>query len=193
MVGGASCCGGQITAEEEMSDWTFEDEVNSFSYYTQQLADLWPQKLALSGCFSGLCAFFYADSVLLWLWLGSLIGDFASGVALALHTDKHLSYDKLRSGVTKIAVYLIYILIAAVAGVTINRASGFEIPFLNLFVAYMTLTELRSILHNMEAYGFKTPLLISAMLKRSTKKIENVVNGEQHDHRPQHHDEDAVR
>lgn len=159
--------------------WNFGEDVDKFQYYTQKLIDLWPEKAAVSAAVGSVCSFFYCDIVLVWLWLIAIIGDFASGIAVGWHQKHELCCVKLRHGVTKLLVYIVYTMIAAVAGVAINRACGFEIPFLNLFLAYMTITELKSILKNMSIIGFKTPPLIDAFLKRSSSRIENVVEPEE--------------
>lgn len=164
--------------------WHIEEEVQSFQYYTLRLLELWPEKAFISGALGSLCSFFYCDAVLFWLWITALVGDFASGVAVGLHVTHNLCYDRLRAGIAKILVYMVYILIAAIAGLAINRASGFEIPFLNLFIAYMTLTELKSILRNMDTIGFKTPPLIAAFIHRSASKIEKTVKAPDGDEEP---------
>lgn len=157
------------------SEWTFEADVDNFSYYSQQLLDMWPQKIALSGAISAVCGFFYADAILLWIWLGAVCADFFFGAVYGITTEGCLSCIKLRKGVAKIVAYLVYILIAGLAGVTLTRATGVPVPLLNLFIAYMTLTEFKSVLKNLELLGWKTPPLIDLIIHKSTSKIEKTV------------------
>lgn len=51
------------------TEWSLADDMQSFEYTFQQLIDLWPQKAMISGVITAACAFFYADAVLLWLWV----------------------------------------------------------------------------------------------------------------------------
>lgn len=156
--------------------WSLGDDVQSFQYYSQQLLDLWPQKAVISGFLSAVCSFFYADAVLFWLWFCAILCDFILGACVGIHTEGHMSLDRLQKGIVKFVTYLFYVIIAAVAGVAVTRSSGIEIPVLNVFMGYLTLTELKSIIKNMGKLGFKVPPLLMAIVGKSTKKLENTVD-----------------
>lgn len=160
--------------------WAFGDVVRSMDHYTQQLADMWPQKLVLSGIFGSLCSFFYADALLLWIWVLAIFADFVVGIVKARKSNEEITCQKLQQGGVKIVLYLVYFLIAGTAGMSANRIleiSGFpHVPILNGFLFYFTFTELRSITRNIEEMGYKVPALLKTFLGVGMKKFENEIN-----------------
>lgn len=160
--------------------WAFGDVVKSMDHYTQQLADMWPQKLVLSGIFGSVCSFFYADALLLWIWILTIFADFVVGIIKSKKLNEDITYQKLRQGGDKLILHLACFLIAGTAGVSANRIlelNGFpHAPILNGFLFYFTYTELRSITRNIEKMGYKVPVLLKTFLGVGMKKFENEIN-----------------
>lgn len=169
----------EVIMECSSPSWTFEDDVQSFQYYTQQLTSMWPQKIVISGILSTACTFFYADAMLFWIWFLAISADFLVGVLRAFRVDGRLDGRKFRKGALKLPVHIMYLLIVGSAGVSINiflENNGIPtIPLLNAVLVYFTCTELVSITKNLEMMGFDTPPIISKVLNLSLKRSEKII------------------
>ena len=161
--------------------WAFGDDVQSFSHYTQQLLDMWPQKLILCGCLSAICQFLYIEPVIFITWFSALLLDFLLGMWISIRVNHDFEWSKWHRGVVKIVSYFVFTLIAAFGGMVINRAiSGFApaIPWIFLLMAAMTVTELKSISRNLECLGFRMPpeirYLLNAMSRKTKRDLHNL-------------------
>ena len=152
------------------TNWAFGVDLQSFSYYTQQLVDMWPQKLLLGGLLSAACQFFFIDHIVLWTWVAAIVGDFIAGVCVGYKHDQSLDLLKLRKGLVKIIHYAVFIVIVAAGGMVLNRGFGLSVPWINGFLAMMTITELKSISRNLEILGFRVPVEMKMLLKIMHKK-----------------------
>lgn len=151
-------------------NWAFGVDLQSFSYYTQQLVDMWPQKLLLGGVLSASCQFFSIDHIVLWTWVIAISCDFFTGICVGLKEEQTLNLFKLRKGLVKIIHYAVFIIIVAAGGMVLNRAFGLSVPWINGFLAMMTITELKSISRNLEILGFRVPVEMKMLLKIMYKK-----------------------
>ena len=162
--------------------WAFGDDVQSLEYYTQQLADMWPQKLMVSGICGSVCSFFHADAMLLWVLTLTILADFIIGIFKAYHSGDGIDSAKLRRGGLKILLYILFLMIAGSADISTARfieVSDWsflpKIPIMNLFILYCTYTELSSITRNIEEMGFTVPSLLKSFLGSAKRKVEDSV------------------
>lgn len=165
--------------------WAFGDDVQSFEYYTQQLAEMWPQKLMISGICGSVCSFFHADAMMLWVLTCVVVADFVAGLSRAWKVGNGTDYTKLRSGLVKIIMYLVYFLIAGAMELQYSYfrqasvwASQYApaLPIMNGFLLYCSITELSSVARNIEDMGFNVPFYLKIFLKKSQKRIENEID-----------------
>ena len=161
--------------------WAFGDDVQSFSHYTQQLIDLWPQKLVVCSLVGAICQFFYIEPVILTTWLLALVSDLVLGIWVGIHVEHKFDWSKWHKGILKIISYILFAAIAAVGGMVINRAiGGFApaIPWMFVLMAAMTVTELKSISRNLEILGFRMPpevkFLLGTMSRRTKTDLKNL-------------------
>ena len=161
--------------------WAIEDDMQSFSHYTQQLFDMWPQKLVVCSLVGTICQFFYIEPVILTTWILALVSDLVLGIWVGVHVEHKFDWSKWHKGILKIISYILFAAIAAVGGMVINRAiSGFApaIPWMFVLMAAMTVTELKSISRNLEILGFRMPpevkFLLGAMSKRTKTDLKNL-------------------
>lgn len=154
--------------------------MKSFEHYTTQLLDMWPQKLVISGVCSAVCSFFYADAMLVWIYVLTFLADFVVGMMRGIKLDGCLDGAKLRQGGVKAVMYCAYLLVIGAAGVSINRfldlAGLPNIPVMNGFLVYFTCTELSSIVKKFEEMGLKVPPLLKLFLSKSTQRAEQEVS-----------------
>lgn len=160
--------------------WAFGDDVQSFQYYTQQLADMWPQKLVISSICASACAFFHADALLVWMWFIAISADFLVGVFKARFYEGKIDPHKLIKGVVKFPTYFLYLLIAGAVDVSINRylvllGASPVLPILNGFFLYFICTELSSVTQSLEDMGLKVPALLKMLLRKSTNRVEQEI------------------
>lgn len=170
------------TMEERCPNtWAFGDDVQSFSHYTQQLFDLWPQKLVIGSIIGTICQFFYIEPAILTTWLFALVLDFALGVAVGIKNDRRLDRVKWQKGVIKIFSYILFLGIIAECSKSFNISSvalfGVSVPWMIILMSAMTITEFSSIARNLELLGFRMPpevkLLLRVMSKRSRQHLIN--------------------
>ena len=161
--------------------WAFGDDVQSLEYYTQQLAEMWPQKLMISGICGSVCSFFHADATLLWVLTLTVLADFVVGIFKAERIGDGIDNAKLRRGGLKILLYIVFLLVAGTADVATTRfieVSSWslpKIPILNFFLLYFTYTELSSVTRNIEEMGFNVPPLLKSLLGRAKQRVEDEV------------------
>ena len=110
--------------------------LEGLAYYTQSLLALWPEKAVIGSCVAGAVSLFGGDALLLWLLVSMLIADFAFGLADAVRR-RHFRCRMLAHGALKFPAYCLYLLLVGVVNVSLSRSVGLEMPFLNLFVAYL--------------------------------------------------------
>lgn len=161
--------------------WAFGDDVQSLEYYTRQLAEMWPQKLMISGICGSVCSFFHADATLLWVLALTVLADFVVGIFKAERIGDGIDNAKLRRGGLKILLYIVFLLVAGTADVATTRfieVSSWslpKIPILNFFLLYFTYTELSSVTRNIEEMGFNVPPLLKSFLGRAKQRVEDEV------------------
>lgn len=145
-------------------------------YYTQSLLALWPEKAVVGSFVAGAVAVVGGDAYLLWMLAGMLTADFAFGLADAIRRQ-HFRCRALAHGVLKFPAYCLYLLIVGVVNASLSRSfGGMEMPFLNLFIAYLIITDAVSVLAHMQRLGIPVPDLLRRVVMRSKRRVEQRVD-----------------
>ena len=144
-------------------------------YYTQSLLALWPEKAVIGSFLAGAAALVGADAYLLWMLAGMLTADFAFGLADAVRR-RHFRCRILAHGVLKFPAYCLYLLIVGTVNASLSRSFGIEMPLLNLFVAYLIITDAVSVMAHMQRLGIPVPELLRRLVVRSKRRVEQRVD-----------------
>ena len=139
------------------------------------LSELWAIKSSVSAFVTGACVAIGADVMLIWLLLLAMCVDFTLGVADAIHR-RHFRCRALERGSLKLVYYCAYLGLVSIVNASLSRACCMELPLLNLFTAYLTLTEAVSITAHMQALGWPVPSLLLRVVSGSRKHIEKRVD-----------------
>ena len=84
----------------------------------------------------------------------------------------------LAHGALKFPAYCLYLLIVGVVNASLSRSfGGFDMPLLNLFIAYLIITDAVSVIAHMQRLGIPVPDLLRRVLLRSKRKVERRVDG----------------
>ena len=142
--------------------------LEGLAYYTQSLLALWPEKAVIGSCVAG--------AYLLWMLGAMLVADFAFGLADAVRR-RHFRCRMLAHGALKFPAYCLYLLIVGVVNASLSRSfGGFDMPLLNLFIAYLIITDAVSVIAHMQRLGIPVPDLLRRVLLRSKRKVERRVD-----------------
>lgn len=154
---------------------SFINPLEGLQNYTRSLSDMWQQKLAMGAIVTWLSEWIGADAALLGIMLLALCLDFALGVYVAVKRGKFRCYTLTR-GVAKLPCYCFYLLVVDTAVYALTVSTGFELPLLNMFVAYLVLTDAASIIAHMRVLGLPMPKLLALIVNSSQHKIEHTVS-----------------
>ncbi len=136
--------------------------LEGLAYYTQSLLALWPEKAVIGSCVAGAVSLFGGDAYLLWMLGAMLVADFAFGLADAVRR-RHFRCRMLAHGALKFPAYCLYLLIVGVVNASLSRSfGGFDMPLLNLFIAYLIITDAVSVIAHMQRLGIPVPDLFAA-------------------------------
>ena len=150
--------------------------MEGLAYYTQSLLALWPEKAVIGSCVAGVVSLFGGDAYLLWMLGAMLVADFAFGLADAVRR-RHFRCRMLAHGALKFPAYCLYLLIVGVVNASLSRSfGGFDMPLLNLFIAYLIITDAVSVIAHMQRLGIPVPDLLRRVLLRSKRKVERRVD-----------------
>lgn len=152
--------------------------INPLSYAAiswANISELWALKSSIATFVAGACAIIGADAVLIWLLLLAMCLDFTLGVSDAIHR-RHFRCRTLERGALKLVYYSAYLGVVSLVNASLSRACGMELPLLNLFTAYLTLTEAVSITAHMQSLGWPVPALLLRVVCGSRKHIEKRVD-----------------
>lgn len=150
--------------------------LEGLAYYTQSLLALWPEKAVIGSCVAGAVSLFGGDAYLLWMLGAMLVADFAFGLADAVRR-RHFRCRMLAHGALKFPAYCLYLLIVGVVNASLSRSfGGFDMPLLNLFIAYLIITDAVSVIAHMQRLGIPVPDLLRRVLLRSKRKVERRVD-----------------
>ena len=120
--------------------------LEGLAYYTQSLLAFWPEKAVIGSCVAGVVSLFGGAAYLLWMLGAMLVADFAFGLADAVRR-RHFRCRMLAHGALKFPAYCLYLLIVGVVNASLSRSfGGFDMPLLNLFIAYLIITDAVSVM-----------------------------------------------
>ena len=150
--------------------------MEGLAYYTQSLLALWPDKALVGSCVAGVVSLFGGDVYLLWMLAVMMVADFAFGVADAARR-RHFRCWMLWHGALKFLYYMAYIGIVDMVNASLSRSfGGVYMPFLNLFIVYLIITDAVSVIAHMQRLGIPVPDLLRRVLLRSKRKVERRVD-----------------
>ena len=150
--------------------------LEGLDYYTQSLLALWPDKALVGSCVAGVVSLFGGDVYLLWMLAVMMVADFAFGVADAARR-RHFRCRMLWHGALKFLYNMANIGIVDMVNASLSRSfGGFDMPFLNLFIVYLIITDAVSVIAHMQRLGIPVPDLLRRVLLRSKRKVERRVD-----------------
>ena len=111
-----------------------------------------------------------------WMLAVMMVADFAFGVADAARR-RHFRCRMLWHGALKFLYYMAYIGIVDMVNASLSRSfGGVYMPFLNLFIVYLIITDAVSVIAHMQRLGIPVPDLLRRVLLRSKRKVERRVD-----------------
>lgn len=155
--------------------------MQELSYYIDQLFDSWQGKLMLSTILTALSqlveqfgATFGADTflvlllfVLVWMALGL-------GILVAVK-KRRFDYSTVGQGILKLPLYCLYLFLIGSIGVSIEHSISIALPLLNLFIAYLTASEVFIIVRQLQTLGVKVPPLLLFVVRGARLRFESVM------------------
>ena len=97
-----------------------------------------------------------------------MVADFAFGVADAARR-RHFRCRMLWHGALKFLYYMAYIGIVDMVNASLSRSfGGVYMPFLNLFIVYLIITDAVSVIAHMQRLGIPVPDLLRRVLLRAS-------------------------
>ncbi len=144
-------------------------------YYTHSLAAFWAKKMCFSGIITVGVALCGGDALLLWLMAALWAADFAFGLSVAIRR-RRFRCRMLARGVLKAPAYCLYLLLVGVVQVALTRSIGADVPLLNMFVAYLIMTDAVSVMAHMQVLGLPVPGLLRRVLFRGRRHLEKTVD-----------------
>lgn len=172
--------------------WSLKREMLDILHHTEHLLAVWQHKfvgsLALAGvsvsfdlsrffnkdAAESVLLLFGADSFLLALVFLLTCFDLFLGITQAC-IKQCFSAPTLKRGLAKLPLYCIYIFLIAVMSISLQRSTGFGGGLLNLFLAYLCITEIFSIIKNFERLGLYMPPLLQHIVYGVSHKIEKTI------------------
>ena len=148
-----------------------EHPVDGFAYYTQGLAELWPQKIAISAAIAGFTTTLGGDVFLVWLLCGLWALDFVFGFAEALR-DGRFRCRTLGRGVLKLPTYCLYLILVGAVNISLSRALHVPMPMLDMFAGYLITTEAVSVVGHMIRLGLPMPATLHNLILRGQAKLQ---------------------
>lgn len=134
------------------------------------LAELWELKASLGTLMGLVCAYIGADAVLVWLLILAMCMDFVLGITDAIH--RHCFRCRaLERGALKVVYYSVYLGVVAIMNASLSHAVMVQLPLLNLFISYLTLTEVVSITGHLLTLGWPVPAVLLSILARTKKGV----------------------
>lgn len=140
------------------------------------LVDLWQIKSVLTLGVSTICAWIGADAYLVTVLAIAMTIDFVLGIYSAFRRG-HFRCRAMQYGILKYLWYSAYIAVVGLVNISVARSFHINLPLLNLFISYLTLTESVSIVGHLQAIGVPVPELLSSIVNRSKRRVESKING----------------
>lgn len=153
------------------------------------LVDLWQVKSVMTIGVSTICAWIGADAYLVTVLAIAMTIDFVLGVYSAFRRG-HFRCRAMQYGALKYVWYSAYIAVVGLVNISIARSFHVNLPLLNLFISYLTLTESVSIVGHLQAIGVPVPELLRSIVNRSKHQVETKIDKmtDADGHKPPRHD-----
>lgn len=150
------------------------EEMDSFAYYTEGLFDSAAQKLCgmVFILFGFHVAGIHGDVTILSLLIKLMVADFLLGVLCAIKT-KTWNYQVLVRGICKFPLYALYIFLVACVDQLVYKYTGLQDGWcVRLFLAYLLVCEIYSIIRTLGKMGVKVPMLLVYLSNRLKEVFE---------------------
>ncbi|MBQ7584906.1 MAG: phage holin family protein [Desulfovibrionaceae bacterium] len=154
-----------------MTDPKWLDSVISmFMGLTQE----WPSKICIGAVITSICEIMGIDKGLLYVCFGMLTADMATRILVLAKHDRPLCAG-LKRAIPRYIFYLFFIILAWTVQFSVFRAMSIEVPFTNLIIAYLILTDCASVIEHLIHLGVPVPKLIKHIVSGGKKKVEKTV------------------
>ena len=150
------------------------DEMDSFVYYTDGLFDGAAHKLyaVIFMLFGFHVAGIHDDVTILSLLIKLMVADFLIGIVCAIK-NKTWDYHVLIRGICKFPLYALYIFLVACVDQLIYKHTGLQDGWcVKLFLAYLLVCEIYSIIRSLHKMGIKVPTLLVYLSDRLKEVFE---------------------
>lgn len=155
--------------------------MQEFSHYIDQFFESWQGKLMLSTILTTASqlveqfgATFGADTFLVLLLFCLVWLDLGLGIVVAVRTGS-FTYATVGQGIIKLPIYCLYLFLIGSIGVSIEHSISLTLPLLNLFIAYLTASEVFIIVKQLQILGVKVPPLLLFVVRGAKFRFENTV------------------
>lgn len=143
------------------------------AYYSRALTDMWPGKLACGALLTAAASFLDTDRALVLLVIGAMCVDLFFGLWVAFRRHR-FRCGILARGVAKFPCYAFYILLVQACEYSLEASTGATLPGVEIFLAYLLLTDCVSILAHCAQLGFPVPGLLRGMIEGSKTRVEGI-------------------
>ena len=151
------------------SEW-FDSIVPMFLGLTQE----WPSKICIGAIITSICEFMKIDAGLLYVCFGMLTADMVMRILVLAKQDQPLCAGLTRA-IPRYLFYLFFIILAWTVQFAVSRAMGIEVPFTNLIIAYLLLTDCASVVKHLINLGVPVPKLVRHIIVGGKLKVEKTV------------------
>lgn len=158
--------------------------VQDLSYYFMQLSVIGQERVFAGITLGTVAAFFgITESMLVCITL-LMLSDLFLGIVRAI-VQRQVALVKLQRGAMKFLAYFLSIFLVGVIDVHVSPVVApllallglsIQTPLMNIYIAYLVVTEVLSVCEHLSILGFKFPPLMQKMLVRYKTGIENVVD-----------------
>ena len=152
----------------------------AFAYYSARLADMWPGKVAVGTALSSLCLLLGMDEVLFYVLLATLTGEMLTRIAVHCKRNKSLCRG-LQHGLARYICYGLFLLMAVAVQMAFQRAVGVGLPIVDIFMAYLILTDCASVIGHLYVLGIPVPGILKTLVVGGRRRLEHAVREAVHD------------
>lgn len=135
---------------------------------------LWEHKLTL-GLFLGWSSAFFGITEQLFICISLLmLSDLCLGVLSAMKL-KNFNYTMLKRGFLKFVAYFLSMFLINIVDVWASAAVGTDLPLQDVYLSYLVITEVLSIMTNCSNLGLQFPALVERIIRGYKQKVEDLV------------------
>ncbi len=145
--------------------------LESSIFMLSDLMNGWAGKISFSAAITFVCEMFHVDYGLAVLCFCMLTADMVLRLIALAKRPKNLAKG-LKKAIPRYIFYMLFIVMAWTVEFSIMRAIHIEIPFVDIVVAYLILTDCASVIEHLIHLGVPVPTLISMAVLGSRRKLE---------------------